>query len=325
MSTVSDADIKSLDKCDVINERFLKDLFYSYNILPNSKMNKGSKCNACLRLSILIAIIMYLMNYKYTIHFISISFIIIFLYSYNSKESFSNMSFNNIDSPSDSVKHYMNSLLPLDANSPPRQPFDLRTDNIPSQPEFVGDLKKNYNVKYPRHGMGKSYDNDSWGIKAQQGIIGVNNNMNTMYEFPSCKSYTIPTFFSPYLGFNPKQNIRPIIIDRALQDEIWDMPINIRSTINKRYVDDVTELELGINCQRSDGSIIPDCTSDSTDVKVAQPYSTETDCPYVPPKYGLATPIKTSHIDNYTKPFDFKFNKPEHTEINISESNLKKE
>lgn len=283
--------LEQLDKCDVIHEKFIYGLFNSWYIFPDNRMDKSSKLNACIRLVILLTIFMYLGNYSLTHYFLFFSLIIIFLYSYSSKENFEM-------SLASTVQNQMNSMLPF--GDKPSAPYDFRTDNLPSQPVFAGDIKKQYEITMPRPHYGTSYNNDSIGIKSQQGIIGVNESMNDL---------GLPTFFSIKVGTNPKQNIAPIIIDRLTEDSVWDAPINVRGTINKRFVDDVTELELGINCTRSDGTVIPNCVGDDpSQNKVPYPYDNENECP-IPPRYSLATPIRKTYNDLYTRPF----NKPEPT------------
>lgn len=292
MNNMSSSNIESLDKCDIISERFLFDLFSFYRIFPNNKMNKGAKLNTCIRFVLLLSLLLYLSGFSLWYYFLIFSIIFIIGFSFSSKESFDM-------SPDTRQLLNMQSYLPLSFKH--RQyPFDFRTDNIPSQPEYKGDIVKDYGTIYPRSHYGNKYDNDSWGIKSQQDIIGINTTMNDI---------NLPTYFTPNLGHNPIQDIKPIIINRLTEDSVWDAPINVRGTINKRYTEDITELELPLTCTRSDGSIIPDCQTSFKDIKIASPYS-EDHCPY-PPKYSLGTPIKTVRVDNY-------FKKPDYTDLKLN-------
>ncbi len=49
--------------------------------------------------------------------------------------------------------------------------------------------------------------------------------------------------YSPYLGQNPKTFIEPIIVPKAFDNETWTSPGYVRSGINRKTNDDITELD----------------------------------------------------------------------------------
>lgn len=54
---------------------------------------------------------------------------------------------------------------------------------------------------------------------------------------------SIPVYYSPYLGQNPKTFISPIIVPKLLDEETWSSPGYVRTGINKKSIDDITELD----------------------------------------------------------------------------------